>query len=97
MWGHQLLTRPQRPLWSYLRADVVPTAVFAATDDWAGADQDLTARIDRAGAQLAARLGAAPTSTPAAKPVSGSSSADLNFDFARDFSSVLAEVTAHRQ
>ena len=91
------LEHAMRPLWSYLRADVVPTAVFAATDDWAGADQDLTARIDRAGAQLAARLGAAPTSTPAAKPVSGSSSADLNFDFARDFSSVLAEVTAHRQ
>ena len=91
------LEHAMRPLWSYLRADVVPTAVFAATDDWAGADQDLTARIDRAGAQLAARLGAAPVNTPAAKPVSGSSSADLNFDFARDFSSVLAEVTAHRQ
>ena len=91
------LEHAMRPLWSYLRADVVPTAVFAATDDWAGADQDLTARIDRAGAQLAARLGAAPVNTPAAKPVSGSSSADLNFDFARDFSSVLAEVTAQRQ
>lgn len=91
------LEHAMRPLWSYLRADVVPTAVFAATDDWAGADQDLTARIDRAGAQLAARLGAAPMSTPAAKPVSGSSSADLNFDFARDFSSVLAEVTDQRQ
>lgn len=91
------LEHAMRPLWSYLRADVVPTAVFAATDDWAGADQDLTSRIDRAGAQLAARLGAKPAASPSARPVSGSASADLNFDFARDFSSVLAEVTGQRQ
>jgi FMN reductase len=48
-----------RPLFSYLHADVVPTAVFAATDDWAGdADQvnPLPARIERAGKELAARV-----------------------------------------
>lgn len=46
-----------RPLFSYLRAVTVPTAVYAATEDWgaAGGSADaLTARIDRAGAELAA-------------------------------------------
>ena len=48
-----------RPLLSYLRADTVPTAVFAATDDFGG--HDLAARIRRAGAELAERLVAAPS------------------------------------
>ncbi len=50
-----------RPLFSYLRAVTVPTAVFAATDDWgtasrteAAAGSELTARIERAGGELAA-------------------------------------------
>jgi FMN reductase len=45
-----------RPLFSYLRAVVVPTAVFAATEDWAGAggiDRALAGRIDRAAGELA--------------------------------------------
>ena len=49
-----------RPLFSYLRAVTVPTAVFAATQDWgsAGSSGDaLTARIERAGAGLAALIG----------------------------------------
>ncbi len=48
-----------RPLFTYLRADVVPTSVFAATDDWAGdGDQvnPLPDRITRAGKDLAARM-----------------------------------------
>lgn len=44
-----------RPLFSYLQATVVPTAVFAATEDWASAG-GLTDRIDRATAELAALL-----------------------------------------
>lgn len=46
-----------RPLFTYLRAVTVPTAVFAATEDWGsagGSGDALTARIDRAGAELAA-------------------------------------------
>jgi len=46
-----------RPLFSYLRAITVPTAVFAATEDWgagAGTGEGLTERIGRAGAELAA-------------------------------------------
>lgn len=45
-----------RPLFTYLRAVTVPTAVFAATEDWGsagGSGDALTARIDRAGAELA--------------------------------------------
>ncbi len=45
-----------RPLFSYLRALTVPTAVFAATGDWGStgdAGDALTARIERAGAELA--------------------------------------------
>jgi FMN reductase len=41
-----------RPLFSYLRAVVVPTAVYAAPEDWAS-DGELTARIDRAAGELA--------------------------------------------
>src|SRR3954463_11693811 len=39
-----------RPLFAYLRAVTVPTAVFAAAEDWAGAGADaaLAGRIDRA-------------------------------------------------
>jgi FMN reductase len=57
-----------RPLFSYLRAVTIPTAVFAATGDWgtAGGSADgLTARIDRAGAELAALV---EQRKPAAEP-----------------------------
>jgi FMN reductase len=45
-----------RPLFSYLRAVTVPTAVFAASEDWAGGDgstRALSERIDRAAGELA--------------------------------------------
>ena len=46
-----------RPLFAYLRAQTVPTAVFAATDDWAGPEADrLGQRIARAGKELAAQI-----------------------------------------
>lgn len=50
-----------RPLFTYLRADVATTSVFAATDDWAGeADtvNPLPARIRRAGRELAEKVAA---------------------------------------
>ncbi|GHE24894.1 oxidoreductase [Kitasatospora indigofera] len=53
-----------RPLFSYLRAVVVPTAVYAATDDWgSGGDahtDELPARIDRAAGELAALMDRRP-------------------------------------
>jgi FMN reductase len=44
-----------RPLFAYFGADVVPTGVFAATDDWGDPDAaaSLARRIQRAGRQLA--------------------------------------------
>lgn len=44
-----------RPLFAYLHAVVVPTGVFAATDDFAGTDLD--ARIGRAAGELAVLMG----------------------------------------
>ncbi|WP_063021722.1 FMN reductase [Nocardia niwae] len=50
-----------RPMFSYLRAVVAPTAVYAASEDWASAATDgLSARIDRAATEFAAML----TNTP---------------------------------
>jgi FMN reductase len=44
-----------RPMFAYLRAVVVPTSVFAASEDWAGATAEgaLRGRIQRAGRELA--------------------------------------------
>lgn len=52
---HQLvLDHALRPLFTYLRAVVVPTGVFAATEDFGGeASADLARRISRAAAELA--------------------------------------------
>lgn len=50
-----------RPVLAYLRADVVATGVFAATDDWAGQGDEaaaLSQRIERAGDELAAKIAA---------------------------------------
>jgi FMN reductase len=64
---HQLaLDHAMRPLFAYLHAAVVPTAVFAASEDWGagGVGSELGARIDRAGAELAAAVAARPASGP---------------------------------
>lgn len=50
-----------QPVFTYLHADVTPTSVFAATDDWADdADEvkPLPERIRRAAAELAERVAA---------------------------------------
>jgi FMN reductase len=56
-----------RPLFTYLRADVASTSVFAATDDWAGqadAANPLPARIRRAGRELAEMVAARENQGP---------------------------------
>lgn len=54
-----------RPLFVYLRSVVVPTAVYAASSDWAGtADQGLARRMDRAGRELADLITRRPASGP---------------------------------
>ncbi|MFF5076835.1 FMN reductase [Actinoplanes sp. NPDC000266] len=47
-----------RPMFAYLHAVVVPTAVFAASDDWGAdsADGTLRSRITRASSELAREL-----------------------------------------
>jgi len=55
------LEHAMRPLFSYLRAVVVPTAVFAASEDWgsgggAGPERALAERVDRAAGELAGLL-----------------------------------------
>ncbi|MFE0101019.1 CE1759 family FMN reductase [Streptomyces sp. NPDC059009] len=53
---HSLVTEHAlRPLFTHLRALVLPTAVYAASEDWG--EQGLAARIDRAGAELARFMG----------------------------------------
>ena len=57
-----VLDHALRPLFSYLRAVVVPTGVFAASEDWgaAGAATALRTRVDRAATELAALLRLTP-------------------------------------
>ncbi|WUH93113.1 FMN reductase [Streptomyces sp. NBC_00433] len=62
-----VLEHAMRPLFSYLRAVVMPTAVYAATEDWGAAgDDSLAPRIDRAAAELAAQVTAHSVRRPAA-------------------------------
>ena len=62
-----------RPLFAYLRADIAPTGVFAASDDWGGgtvgggavAGGALGERINRAAAELADLVVRRPQTGPA--------------------------------
>lgn len=59
-----VLDHALRPLFSYLHAIVVPTGVFAASEDFGG--PELTKRIDRAAAELAALVDSGAPATPSA-------------------------------
>lgn len=50
-----VLDHAMRPLLTYLRAVVVPTGVFAATDDF-GSSEELSGRISRAAGELASLM-----------------------------------------
>ena len=56
-----------RPLFAYLRANVAPTAVFAASEDFgtAGSGTTLSVRADRAGRELADLVLRRPRTAPA--------------------------------
>ena len=63
-----VLDHAMRPLFSYLRAVVVPTGVYAASEDWGtGGDGALADRIDRAAAELAALVDARTGSATSAE------------------------------
>jgi FMN reductase len=60
-----------RPLFSYLHAVVVPTAVYAASSDWGSADaasSTLPERIERAAGELAALVRTSDRSSRIADP-----------------------------
>jgi FMN reductase len=70
------LEHAMRPLFAYLNAAVVATAVYAATEDWGGgglsADGGLVGRIDRAALELSVAMavrGPATPKDPFAEPV----------------------------
>jgi FMN reductase len=57
-----------RPLFAYLRTIVVPTAVFAAAEDWGAGDatnRDLVRRIERAAGELADLVASRPMAVAA--------------------------------
>lgn len=63
-----VLDHALRPLFAYLRAVVVPTGVFAASEDFGASDDgSLDKRVQRAAGELAALLGAGPDA-PAPAP-----------------------------
>jgi FMN reductase len=80
-----------RPLFAYLGALVLPTGVYAASEDWGRADDGdaihagLAERTRRAAAELAAAMAAMPR-TPVIDP----------FDAPPDFASLLRESSTPR-
>ena len=57
-----------RPLFAYLRTVVVPTAVFAAAEDWGAGEatnRDLVRRIERAAGELADLVARRPAAVAA--------------------------------
>ncbi|MEU6278475.1 FMN reductase [Streptomyces populi] len=65
-----VLEHALRPLFAYLRAVVVPTGVYAASEDWGA--EGLAERIERAAGELAALM-PTPAGAPAPAPSSVSS------------------------
>lgn len=63
-----VLEHAMRPLFAYLRAVVVPTAVYAASEDWGGTGDPMTDtlpdRIARAGRELALLMAPRATAEP---------------------------------
>ncbi|MEU4036262.1 FMN reductase [Streptomyces collinus] len=59
-----VLEHALRPLFAYLRAVVVPTAVYAASEDWGA--EGLPERVERAAGELASLM---PSATRSAGPV----------------------------
>ncbi len=73
-----MIDTAMRPLFSYLKALVVPTGVFAASEDW-GSPQGLEHRIERAGRELAELLNGAPRRV-AGDPFDADSAGFQSFD-----------------
>ncbi|UUW88003.1 FMN reductase [Nocardioides sp. WV_118_6] len=64
-----VLDHALRPLFAYLRAVVVPTGVFAASEDFGATDDgSLDKRVERAAGELAVLLGGTAGEAPATSP-----------------------------
>ncbi|MGN6781494.1 MAG: FMN reductase [Marmoricola sp.] len=75
-----VLDHALRPLFSYLKAVVVPTGVFAATEDFASTGTDaLQQRVERAADQLAAVVAGAPRRGPVEDPFDDSAPGFTDF------------------
>ena len=61
-----VLDHALRPLFAYLRAVVVPTGVYAASEDWGA--EGLPERIERAAGELGALMRGLSTARPAKQP-----------------------------
>lgn len=60
-----VLEHALRPLFAYLKASVVPTAVFAASEDFGSTSGGaLATRVERAARELAALVAGTPTARP---------------------------------
>ncbi|MEV7681948.1 FMN reductase [Streptomyces sp. NPDC088341] len=60
-----VLDHALRPLFSYLRAVIVPTGVYAASEDWGA--EGLRERVERAAGELASLMAGTPTAPEPAK------------------------------
>jgi FMN reductase len=72
-----VLEHALRPLFAYLRAVTVPTAVFAAAEDWGGSggpERELAGRIARAGGELADLVAGRPARAVDEDPFAGTPS-----------------------
>ncbi|MFF7335136.1 CE1759 family FMN reductase [Streptomyces sp. NPDC008150] len=69
-----VLDHALRPLFAYLRAVVVPTGVYAASEDWGA--EGLHGRIERAGGELAVLLGGPGAARTGAPDVPAAAPAD---------------------
>ncbi|MEU5656464.1 FMN reductase [Streptomyces sp. NPDC047737] len=79
-----VLEHALRPLFAFLRAVTLPTAVYAASEDWgSGSDtytQGLPARVRRAGAEMASMLVSGATGPVQGRAADGKQLSDLRLD-----------------
>lgn len=87
-----MLDTAMRPLFTHLKAFVLPLGVYAATEDWAGVS--LESRIRRAGAQLARLLAPEPGGRTADTVAAGAVRQERGDEFAGvpDFADLLARA-----
>ncbi|MFC9278624.1 CE1759 family FMN reductase [Streptomyces collinus] len=87
-----VLEHALRPLFAYLRAVVVPTAVYAASEDWGA--EGLPERVERAAGELAALLPSATRPAGAVAPAAPAEPAAPEEPVVVPFAERLAALSA---